>query len=236
MAGIMRMGLLLMACGVAWSLVAALAGGRWWGLAWLGLCFVLVGRAYLRGGARTLGKREDGSLAWHRVVVLLPYFLLTWAVWHAQRALSRERCFDEVRPGLLLGRRPFAWELPRGVACVVDLTAEFPVARGVRESTRYRCVPVLDAAAMAEQVLAALVSELLASPGPIYVHCAQGHGRSAMVVAALLLARGEAGSADQAEVLVRHARPGVRLRPEQRALLERMAPLLRELGARAGGS
>jgi protein-tyrosine phosphatase len=227
------MGYLLMACGVACGVLAASHRGPLWALAWLGGCFLLVGWAYQRGGAGILGKAPDGSLAWHRVAVLLPYFLLTWAVWHAQRILSRERCFDEVRPGLLLGRRPLARELPRDVACVVDLTAEFPVASGVRARGHYLCVPVLDATAMEEDTLAALVPELLAARAPLYIHCAQGHGRSAMVVAALLLARGEAQDAAHAEALVRHARPGARLHSEQRALLHRMAPRLRELGARA---
>ena len=219
-----------MMCGVAAVIAAATGGGPWWGLAWLGACFVGVGAAYVRGQPGALGKREDGSLAWSRVVLLLPYFLITWTVWHVQRALSREGCFDQVRPDLLLARRPLAHELPASVAGVVDLTAEFPAASGVRARGHYRCVPVLDAAAMDEEALLALVAELLATRGPTYVQCAQGHGRSATVVAAVLLARGEAEDATQAEALIRRARPSARLHTEQRALLARMVPWLGRLG------
>ncbi|MFP2931679.1 tyrosine-protein phosphatase, partial [Pyxidicoccus sp. 3LG] len=38
-------------------------------------------------------------------------------------------------------------------------------------------------------------------PGPLYVHCAQGHGRTGMIAAALLVARGDA--ADAATALAR---------------------------------
>lgn len=222
----MRIGLLLLTCGLSMLAFAAVVGGlAWWNL-WLAAAFAHVGAASLFARPRALGKRPDGSLAWPAVLLLLPFFLLTWALWHVQRAVSRERCWDRVGPGLLLGRRPLAGELPRELTHLVDLTAEFPAARGVARRAVYRCVPLLDACAAPDDVLLALVADLRELPGPIYVHCAQGHGRSAMVVIALLLARG-AASVEQAEAAVIAARPGVRLHAEQRAALIRLAPRLR---------
>lgn len=230
----MRTGVLLLLCGVAWVGFASVLGGPAWVLGWLGLCLAYVGSVYLGlgGGPRMLGKRADGTLSWPVVVLLLPYFLLTWTVWHVQRFVSRERRFDTVVPGLLLGRRPLAHEVPPGVARVVDLTAEFPAPRGIRSQEGYRCVPMLDAFVPAESTLTELVTDILATPGTVFVHCAQGHGRSAMVVAAVLLARGVCAEPSDAEEHVRRVRPGARLHPEQRAFLTRMAPKLRALGTR----
>lgn len=228
----MRTGLLFMACGGASLLLAFLhgsAGG--WALAWLGVSFLGVAGAYLGRGTWLLGKRKDGSLAWGPVLLLLPYFLFAWTVWHVRRVLSRERCFHEVAPGLLLGRRPFAHELPLEVSLVVDLTSEFAEAHEVRTRARYLCHPVLDTCAPDEDSLLAVVSAILSEPGPVYLHCANGHGRASTVAAAVLLARGHSPDVHGAEQHLRRARPGVKLHPEQREVLVRTIPRLQGLGA-----
>jgi protein-tyrosine phosphatase len=225
-----------MTCGGACGVLAFLLGPGAWGLGWLGASLLVVGGAYLGPGPRVLGKRADGTLAWAPVLLLLPYFLLAWTVWHVRRGLSRERCFHEVAPGLLLGRRPFAHELPAEVALVVDLTSEFPEPPAVRTRARYLCHPVLDTCAPDEEGLVSVVRTVLAEPGAVYVHCAQGHGRSSTLVAAVLLAQGHHEDVPGAEHHLRRARPGVRLHPEQRALLTRMLPRLRRLGTERAGT
>jgi protein-tyrosine phosphatase len=119
--------------------------------------------------------------------------------------------------------------VPSEVSRVIDLTAEFPAPRGLRSREGYRCVPMLDAFVPDEGTLFALVKEILEAPGTVLVHCAQGHGRSALV-AAVLLARGLCVEPADAEAFIRRARPGARLHPEQRAFLTRLAPRLRALG------
>ena len=63
--------------------------------------------------------------------MLLPYLALTWFAWHLRRLVSRQPCCHEVAPGLWLGRRPLAREVPAGVVLLVDLTAEFCAGTGV---------------------------------------------------------------------------------------------------------
>ena len=58
--------------------------------------------------------------------------------------------------------------------------------------------------------------------GPVYVHCALGHGRSALIAAAVLLRRGIVSDVGAAESHLRERRPGVRLKGGQRRLLARM--------------
>src|SRR5919204_3009915 len=203
------LGLYLLALGVivgGWALL----------LIWPGVSFALLGAAYAGLGPRVYGKGEDGRMAWWSVLLLLPYLLLTWAVWHVQRLLSREDRCNEVAPGLWLGRRAFARELPPGVDLVVDLTTEFPAPRGVRTGRTYLCLPTLDAVAPDEKALRGLTARVAAWPGVVYVHCALGHGRSATAVAAVLLARGLAADVKQAEAMLRQARPRVRLNAPQR--------------------
>src|SRR5262249_22369715 len=144
-----------------------------------------------------------------------------WVLWHLRRLTDREPCCHEVAPGVWLGRRPLAHELPAAVVLVVDLTAELPPARGVRRGREYLALPTLDSFVPAEGPFRALLEQIVPYPGPIYLHCAQGHGRSAMVAAALLVRRGLAANANEAEARLRQVRRGVRLAPVQRALLRR---------------
>lgn len=195
---------------------AALLGGWYTLLAWPGLSFLGVGRAYAGLGPRLLGKRADGSLAAWAVALLLPYFLLTWLLWHVQRRLSAPPPCQEVAPGLWLGRRLLPAEVPAGISLVVDLTAEFPEPGGVRRGRTYRCLPTLDGHVPSVAALAAVVEALAGWPGPAVVHCAAGHGRSAMVAACVLLRRGLASSPAQAEEILRGVRPNVELSRRQR--------------------
>jgi protein-tyrosine phosphatase len=50
-----------------------------------------------------------------------------------------------------------------------------------------------------------------AGEGPVYVHCALGHGRSATVVVAYLVATGRAATVQEGLASLRSKRPGVSL-------------------------
>jgi protein-tyrosine phosphatase len=212
---------LLIAC--YFASVAYFVGGWGWLLAWPALSFAVVAAGYAGLGPRIFGKRDDGRLAVLRCLVLLPYLALTWIAWHLRRLVSRQPCCHEVAPGLWLGRRPLAREVPAGVVLLVDLTAEFWPARGVRDGRTYLTLPTLDADSPDEARLRAFVEQVASHPGPVYVHCALGLGRSALLVAAVLLQRGLAADEREALRVLRAIRPGVRLSGRQRRLLQRLA-------------
>jgi protein-tyrosine phosphatase len=215
---------------IVFSLFGALLGvwGVWlsglgWLLLWPAGSFLLIGSAYAGLGPRICGKRPDGRIAWWAMLLLLPYLLMTWTVWHVIRLLSRETCCDEVAPGVWVGRRPFVRDLPANISLIVDLTAEFPAPRSLRRGRTYLCVPTLDATAPEEAALRAVVDQTAEWSGAVYIHCALGHARSAMTAAAVLIRRGHAEDAEQAVMTMQKARPRIRLEKSQQGLLERMA-------------
>jgi protein-tyrosine phosphatase len=222
----MKYAVLFLIFGPALIVEAVVYRGLYWLLLWPGISLTVVGLAYLRLGAAVFGKKPNGTLAWHSALLLLPYLLAAWAVWHVARIVGREDCYNEVAPGLFVGRRPLAGELPSQVSLVVDLAAEFIECQAVRTACRYISAPVLDTGFMDEEAFLALVRELAQWPGAIYIHCAQGHGRTGTFAAAVLLARGHCDSVDMAVGQLRAARPRLALGNAQLQFVRRVAERL----------
>ncbi len=227
----MIFGLFQVALGLALIGAALALGGVSWALAWPGLAVLLVGLGYLGLGPRVFGKRsEDGRLASWALALVFPYVIVAWSLWQLKSRLYRGRAWDEVAPGVRLGRRPLgAHELPPDTRCVVDLTSELPRAVPEIAIARYVCLPTLDTSVAPDDELAALVESIADEEGPLFIHCAMGHGRSATVAAALLIRRGLCRDVDEAIATLVKARPGVRLHAVQRAAVLRLA------GARSHG-
>lgn len=201
----------------AGAALAATTGGLALAWAWPAAVAARVSLAYARGEGAVFGKRADGGFGTARRLAFAPYHGVAWLVWRALAA-SGEHPHDEIAPGLRLGRLPRPRELPADTTLLVDLTAEFPrPATGA--GVEYVALPTLDGAAPAPEAFARLVERVARHPGPVYVHCAAGHGRSAAVVAAVLVARGLAADPDAAAALLRARRPLVRMSRPQRALL-----------------
>lgn len=197
---------------------------RGWGycLVWIGISLMLVSLAYAGVGPRIFGKSADGKMSPVAVLALLPYLLGTWAVWHARRWITNAPVGQEIEPGLWLGRRPYLKELPAEIGLVIDLAAEFPADAEVTRNVRYISAPVLDAWVPDDDMFKLLIDKILAETEPIFVHCAVGYGRSATLMAAVLIKKGLACDVEAAEKILRAKRPGVRLNRAQRRLVSRV--------------
>lgn len=203
------------------QIAVALEYGGWtWLLTWPALASLGLSVAYFAHRPGALGKRLSGTIAVWAWPLFLPYFAFAWLLWRTHRIITREDAWNEVAPGLFLGRRAEPRELP-DVPVVVDLTAEFVAPPAIRQLSGYRCLPTLDATAPDDERFLMLVNALASTPR-LFIHCAQGHGRSATLAAALLIRRGLAASPGQAEEQLKKKRPAVALKRVQRALLERL--------------
>jgi hypothetical protein len=214
----------------AFATEAALHRGWWWLLLYPAVSFAVVGAAYAGAGPRVFGKTPGGRHPLWATILLGPYLLFTHGVWHVDRVLLGRRFCDEVAPGVWVGRRRWRGEdLPAGVTTVVDVTSEFcPPRGGHGEGVTYVCLPTLDGSASDDARLRDLVESLATTPGGVFIHCAQGRGRSAAVAAALLIRRGDAAGSDEAQALLRRARPEVRMNARQRAMVDRYRRTLQE--------
>lgn len=215
----MGFGLLYVALGAGLLTASILNGGPAWVLAWPALAFFVVAAGYLGVGARVLGKRPDGTIAPAAFVLLLPYFMVAWLYYRLLRRLPLSRPWDEVIPGMYVGRRCYPDELPRDIGMIVDLTAELPAPRGLPPSVRYVCLPTLDGHVPEQGPFRSLVAEIAGFDEPVLVHCAAGHGRAPTTAAAVLLQRGRARTYKEAIQILRRTRPRVLLGRSQRRLV-----------------
>ncbi len=219
-----------MVIGVAFLLYALALLGWAWSLqspalsvllALLGAGFLAPAAAWLGAGPMVFGKRADGGQAPLAVLLSASYLLLSALVFHLGIRLLREDPLNEITEGVHVGRRPLARDTARltglGINTVLDLTAETP-ARFT--GTTYRCLPVLDHTPPTQAQLAEAAAFIAARPGPVLVHCAAGHGRSATAVAAWLLHRDPGRTVAEVQAQLQRSRPGIRLSAGQRAALE----------------
>ncbi len=219
LAGVLFTLLGLRLTGSPWSYVALNAG----------IGYLLVGLAYWRVWPGVLGKRRDGRLMLSSYLLFWPYHLTNWFTCALFRWGLREHPFDRVAPGLFLGGRLMASDRgafkQAGIRSVLDLTAEFSEVGFIRSAPGYACLPILDRTAPNPEELRMAVEfiESRLVHGAVYVHCALGHGRSAVAVAAWMLKSRNANSPEDAIAKLKAVRPGVNPSAAQRQALAEYA-------------
>lgn len=207
--------------------IASVVFGGWFVLLlWPAMSFGLVGAAYFGHYHQIFGKRPDGTMRIGAVAILLPYLLCLWTVWHCLRLVTRDSKYDQLADNILIGRRLLSHEVPEAAEVVVDLTCEFPECAAARAADEYISFPILDAAVRSPEALASLGQHLSNLEGTVYIHCAQGYGRTSLIAALLLIARGQAQDADDALRQIQAVRPRAGPNPRQWAALQAAVPLL----------
>ena len=190
---------------------ALVGGGAALWLLWVGAALALVSVAYLVLGTAAFQKRANGSMSVAARWLLWPYLLGAWLnarIWTRGLNLA-----DTVVPGILLGRLPRRSEFEQlDVAAVVDVCAELPCAPGNRA---YANIPMLDLVPPSVQQIERAVQaiEIARQSGTVLVCCALGFSRSALAIAAWLLATQGASAPEEALAQVRRARPAIVVNP-----------------------
>lgn len=186
-----------------------------------------------------LGKRPDGSISPVRYAMFLPYHIgLTTKLRlersgeggpvdgtvAARRDGGHEDPFNKIVDGLYLGGWPANDRLlpPRGKMgiAICDVTCELP--RRAMSSEAYRVVPCWDSHAPVPEEIDSAVHWVLGKLDEGYavlVHCAHGHGRSAVITGGVLRRLGVAATVGDAGDMMKLARPLVKMNSRQQAAL-----------------
>lgn len=217
----MKYGLLFATVAVLLAGTAILHGGWRLLLLWPAISFGVVAIGYLSFGPIIYGKTSQGVLSIFMQLVLLPFLLYLWSVWYALRLVKREPALNQLTDKVYIGRRLLSHEFPDKIDHVVDLTCEFSEPKALR-SCSYYSYPILDGFAPSADKLRQWVGEVATLPGTVFIHCAEGHGRTGLFAAALLLKTGHSKTPDEALQLIKSKRPLVRLGRHQKVLLDAM--------------
>jgi len=174
-----------------------------YGLVWIFLNFLLFSVAYARNSTDLiLAKSRHGKVNYLFLVLNAPWLLFTWVVFQIQMLLSRENRVDQIEgSSIFVASRPLRGFDFSSYDLVVDLTAEFLKDRV--EDKKYLCFPNLDGMPLSSTYDDVEVFK----NRRVLVHCANGHGRSALFVASLLLDMREVESFDEGLKRVEKSRP-----------------------------
>ena len=217
----MNRGSILMILGLGLIAPGIIHRGWFLLMIWLGINFLVLGIAHIKGAHRVFGKRPDGTLPVWSWIFFLPLLLYTSGVWHLSRFLSREPAQNKVTDDLLIGRRLLPREIDGQFANYVDLTAEFQEPSTLRHLPAYHNFPILDGSALDPESLKTMLARL--RPGRTFIHCAQGHGRTGLFTLALMLKSGAVSSVSDGLQKLQSIRPRVRLSSAQRECIEQFA-------------
>ena len=216
----MKYAVCFMLVAAALTRAAVLVGGWTWLLLWPAASWFVAGASYLVKRPEAFGKRKNGSLNPVATLLLFPFLVVLWAVWWGLRLTQKENPFDELGEDLLIGRRLLAPELPSNVENVVDLTCEFPESKSIVNRVNYLSLPILDASIPTLNELQTFVDEIDQLKGITFIHCAQGHGRTGLVTASLLLKRNRNWTVEEAIAKLQTSRPALNCNRKQRELLQ----------------
>lgn len=192
-------------------------------LLWPALALLLVALGYFGLGPSIYGKHDGRHPLWARCFY---YFILLGHEISRRRYARQCRPWDELIPGLLIGRQLNHFEAERlvneGTTAVLDLTAEFSEPSVLR-NLHYLNIPLLDLTAPSKserESAEEFISEHIQT-GKVYVHCKIGYSRTAAVTGTYLIRAGYATGPQEAIKMLRTARPSIVIRPEAAATLER---------------
>lgn len=187
-------------------------------LIWISLSLIALGLTYLGFQQFCLPKNQNGKISWWGKIVYLPFLIFTYVVWHVYRIFSREEPSNRVTQNLFIGRRLLPHENLKKFDCYVDLTAEFEEPTEIRVLDSYICFPILDGGTPEISDLQFFIHRILNKN--VFIHCAQGHGRTGLVALALHLASNRDLKLEEGMAMLKAVRPGLSLNRDQLHFIE----------------
>ena len=203
-------------------------------LLWPATSFTVVAISYLTASPKCFAKQENGRIHFIPQLLMLPYLICLWSLWHIIRLCQTENPYDELNEQITIGRRLFVHELPPDTQMVIDLTCEFNEDKRIVKNYDYRCFPILDCCPAEQQPLIDFLQSVALCDKKMFVHCAQGHGRTSMIVCILLVLQKKASSPQEAMQQIKEKRPRANMTKQQWQLVERCCEVFFRQGLHPG--
>lgn len=172
-------------------------------LLWVILNLFIMSVAYtLNRPQYILGKVKSGKINPLLLFLNLPWLLFSWSIFRLQMWVSREDIVNQIKGSkLYISSRPLDNFDYTSYDIVIDLTAEFLKDNVPKD--KYICYPNLDAITLSTYYEDAMDFK----DKKVLVHCANGHGRSSLFVAKLLMDLDLVGNFEEGLALIKKSRP-----------------------------
>ena len=229
------------------SILPPTAGGNsysgWFVLMWPTSNLIILGLAYVFDGScgvRMLGKsKTTGNVSVVSTLFFFPYLLGLFVFWRIKHLYKGESVCDEVAEGVWVGRYPLCVDVgdkrfaQRPLTHAVDLTAEFPSRPAFHGKLTYLCAPSLDFLLADPKELLSCAQVIVQSyrensKSTVYIHCANGHGRSGLFAAIVLVMRGDCLCLDEARNMMKLRRSVLHWQRHQEKVAERVLELWKD--------
>lgn len=230
----MKYPLLFGLVGMFLSYKAFEAGPTIIGLFYVCVAISMLGIAigYGSNNTKVFLKKPSGKMSFFGYILYWPYFLINYLNLALFRVLAKENAIDEIHDGIYLGCKPY--QRDRGIfeelmiRSTLDVTSEFSEAKFILDSHEYLNIPILDTFPPTISQLKVAVEWLVKQRerGPVFIHCALGHGRSATIVAGYLLRKGIFTSVSATLEGMKSIRPGVGLNSSQLQVLHQYREII----------
>jgi rhodanese-related sulfurtransferase len=149
-----------------------------------------------------LGKVKSGHINPILLFLNLPWLLFSWSIFRVQMWVSRKDIVNQIEgSSIYISSRPLDNFDYTPYEVVIDLTAEFLKDDVV--NAEYICYPNLDAIALTNYY----ENPMDFKDKKVLVHCANGHGRSSLFVAKLLVDLDIVVSLEEGLALIKKSRP-----------------------------
>lgn len=185
----------------------------------IALSFMGIAFGFAFFGSKIFPRTKHKNHSFLSYLIYWPYHCLSlFSLWIFCR-IKDENIFDEIIPGLYLGRKLWKYEmkkLPQNIA-VLNVTAEFNNI----SCDNYECIPILDNTAPTLEELQYGISWIAKQNTPVYVHCAVGHSRSTTFVVAYLLYKEMFKDVESAVTFVQEKRQSAHPKECQMAVIEK---------------
>ena len=129
------------------------------------------------------GNQRDGTLPRRSRLLFAPYLLCINATWFLCKSVSREPPVHHLGDAIYIGRRLLSSEVTPGMQTLVGLTSEVTESTVLGTVPHYVLIDMLDGGILPPAKLAEYAGKLTTLPRPIYIHCDQGHSRTALMAA-----------------------------------------------------
>ncbi|MDO7085198.1 diacylglycerol kinase family protein [Pseudocolwellia sp. AS88] len=200
-------------------------------LIWLSLSLFSVSAAYVFDAPSIFRKQDDGSIPAYISWLFFPFFLGVQMYNSWTRKTDKVPAIQEITPKLYLACRLFPSDIEflknNGIDAILDATSEFSGLNWSANDQKfaYRNIPILDHSSPRTNDLQEAINWIdhqIKSNKGVVVHCALGRGRSVLIVAAYLLAKGKCNNVDDALAYINRIRGTANLNSHQYKKISQM--------------